>query len=263
MRSTAGQARTWTFRSVRAGSPSRRRPSSSRFRCPTSISTPSPPTTSCARAACRSASAITRAGCVPDRPSHAGRSLFGRSVLEDPRLSAVWRLSDLSTEVLYTLGVSAGGQRREIVHHDLLRHRVNYGAAQLPAIARVAAITGRAVIAQDGERVELAQPADYRVGEAILEDAVAETEQRIDRAHDLEGTIEAIDVAVEVGDDTELQQRPLVRLACRIDCSPAAAGAQNISSRGCRQPNGMCLLDRSSSAPGWATMARQVRMETG
>jgi hypothetical protein len=69
------------------------------------------------------------------------------------------------------------------------------------------------VIAQDGERVELAQPADYRVGEAILEDAVAETEQRIDRAHDLEGPIEAIDAAVEVGDDTELQQRPLIRLA--------------------------------------------------
>src|ERR1700730_18860521 len=90
------------------------------------------------------------------------------------------------------------------------------------------------VIAQDGERVELAQPADDRVGEAILEDAVAETEQRIDRAHDLEGPIEAIDVAVEVGDNTELQQRPLVRLACRIDCSPAAAGAQNISSGGCR-----------------------------
>jgi hypothetical protein len=31
------------------------------------------------------------------------------------------------------------------------------------------------VIAQDGERVELAQPADYRVEEAILENAVAET----------------------------------------------------------------------------------------
>ena len=52
-----------------AGSPSRRRPSSSRSRCPTSISTPSPPTTSCARAACRSASATTRDGCVPSRPS--------------------------------------------------------------------------------------------------------------------------------------------------------------------------------------------------
>src|ERR1700756_1819043 len=51
-RSTAGGARTWTFRSVRGGSPSRRRPSSSRFRCPTSISMPSPPTTSCARGAC-------------------------------------------------------------------------------------------------------------------------------------------------------------------------------------------------------------------
>jgi hypothetical protein len=69
------------------------------------------------------------------------------------------------------------------------------------------------VIAQDGERVELAQPADDRVGEAILEDAVAETEQRIDRAHDLEGPIEAIDVAMQVRDDTELQQRPLIRLA--------------------------------------------------
>jgi hypothetical protein len=56
---------------ARGGSLSRRRPSSSRFRCPTSISTPSPPTTSCARGACRSASAITRAGCGPDRPSHA------------------------------------------------------------------------------------------------------------------------------------------------------------------------------------------------
>ena len=67
MRSTAGRARTWTSRSARAGSLSRRRPSSSRFRCPISISTPSPPTTSCARGACRSASAITRAGCAPDR----------------------------------------------------------------------------------------------------------------------------------------------------------------------------------------------------
>src|SRR6202048_1260670 len=93
------------------------------------------------------------------------------------------------------------------------------------------------VIAQDGERVELAQPADDRVGEAILEDAVAATEQRIDRAHDLEGPIEAIDVAVEVGDNTELQQRPLVRLACRIDCSPAAAGAQTLSSLGRRAPS--------------------------
>ena len=64
------------------------------------------------------------------------------------------------------------------------------------------------VVAQDGERVELAQPADHRVGEAVLVDAVAETQQRIDRAHGLEGPIEAIDVAVQVGDDTELQQQP-------------------------------------------------------
>jgi hypothetical protein len=44
-----------------------RRPSSSRFRCPTSISMPSPPTPSCDRGACLSASATTRAGCVPSR----------------------------------------------------------------------------------------------------------------------------------------------------------------------------------------------------
>src|SRR5712675_2767218 len=61
------------------------------------------------------------------------------------------------------------------------------------------------VIAQDGERVELAQPADHRIREAILVDAVAETQQRIDRAHGLEGPIEAIDVAMQVGDDAELQ----------------------------------------------------------
>src|SRR5438132_221269 len=68
MRSTAGRAGAWTSRSVLGGSPSRRRPSSSRFRCPTSISTPSPPTTSCARGACRSESAITRVGCALGRP---------------------------------------------------------------------------------------------------------------------------------------------------------------------------------------------------
>src|ERR1700751_2609639 len=37
------------------------------FRCPTSIFTRLPPTTSCARGACRSASAITRGGCAPDQ----------------------------------------------------------------------------------------------------------------------------------------------------------------------------------------------------
>src|SRR5215469_13751232 len=62
MRSTDGRART--FRSARGGSLSRPRPSSSRSRYPTSISTPSPPTTSCAHGACRSESAITRAGCA-------------------------------------------------------------------------------------------------------------------------------------------------------------------------------------------------------
>ncbi len=71
------------------------------------------------------------------------------------------------------------------------------------------------VVAQDGERVELAQPADHGVGEAVLVDAVAETQQCIDRTHGLQRPIEAIDVAVQVGDDTELQQRPLSRLACR------------------------------------------------
>jgi hypothetical protein len=62
------------------------------------------------------------------------------------------------------------------------------------------------VVAQDRERVALAQPADDGVGEAILVDAVAETDQRIDRAHDLQGPVEAIDVAMQVGDDAELQQ---------------------------------------------------------
>ena len=69
------------------------------------------------------------------------------------------------------------------------------------------------MVAQDGERVELAQPADDRIREAVLVDAVAQTQQRIDGAHGLEGPIEAIDIAVQVGDDTELQQRPLSRLA--------------------------------------------------
>src|SRR5215471_6415440 len=78
MRSIAGPARTWTSTSfdrltrimppLRSGplGPwlSRQRPSSSRSRYPTSISTPSPPTTSCAHGACRSESAITRAGCA-------------------------------------------------------------------------------------------------------------------------------------------------------------------------------------------------------
>ena len=45
-----------------------------------------------------------------------------------------------------TLGLLTEGQRGEIAHHDLFRHRVQHGAAQLPAIARVAAITGRAGI---------------------------------------------------------------------------------------------------------------------
>src|SRR4029450_4292968 len=161
---------------------------------------------------------------------------------------------------------------REIAHDDLLRHRVEHGAAQLPAIARVAGLTRRAgidhqhptdathdlpvrmavehdigiglakalqlgagghyiaaawlprcgvhhqdglavelqvaagagprrragraeedllVIAQDGERVELAQPADHRIREAVLVDAVAETQQRIDWAHGLHGPIQA------------------------------------------------------------------------
>src|SRR5215831_16570978 len=83
MRSIAGPARTWTLTSfdrltrimppLRSGplGPwlSRQRPSSSRSRYPTSISTPSPPTTSCAHGACRSESAITRAGCALGRPS--------------------------------------------------------------------------------------------------------------------------------------------------------------------------------------------------
>src|SRR5215470_6796543 len=78
MRSIAGPARTWTLTSfdrltrimppLRSGplGPwlSRQRPSYSRSRYPTSISTPLPPTTSCAHGACRSESAITRAGCV-------------------------------------------------------------------------------------------------------------------------------------------------------------------------------------------------------
>jgi hypothetical protein len=42
--------------------------SSSRSRCPISIFTPSPPTTSCARRACRSENVITRDSCAPDRP---------------------------------------------------------------------------------------------------------------------------------------------------------------------------------------------------
>ena len=74
-RSTAGRARTGPCHlpsderdRPAAGSPSRRRPSFFRFRCPTSISTPSPHTTSCARGACRSESAITRAGCALGRP---------------------------------------------------------------------------------------------------------------------------------------------------------------------------------------------------
>ena len=38
------------------------------FRCPTFISTPSPPMTSCARGACRLASATTRGSCALGRP---------------------------------------------------------------------------------------------------------------------------------------------------------------------------------------------------
>src|SRR5690242_19047243 len=41
---------------------------------------------------------------------------------------------------------STDGQRREIVHHDFLRRRVQHGAAQLPAIARVSGLAGRAGI---------------------------------------------------------------------------------------------------------------------
>ena len=71
-------------RSARGGSPSRRRPSSSRSRCPTSISTPSPPTTSCARGACRSASATTRAGCAPGWPSVAVRKRVCSTMMQLP-----------------------------------------------------------------------------------------------------------------------------------------------------------------------------------
>ena len=56
---------TWTSRSVRDGLLSRRRPSFSLSLCQTSISTPSPHTTSCAREACRSVNVITRVGCAP------------------------------------------------------------------------------------------------------------------------------------------------------------------------------------------------------
>src|SRR5215813_1022589 len=82
MRSIAGPARTWTLTSfdrltrimppLRSGplgpSLSRQRPSSSRSRYPTSISTPSPPTTSCVREVCRSESVTTRASCALGRP---------------------------------------------------------------------------------------------------------------------------------------------------------------------------------------------------
>ena len=67
-RLTAARASTWTSRSARDGLLSRRRPSFSLSRCHTSISTPSPHTTSCAREACRSVSVITRVGCAPDHP---------------------------------------------------------------------------------------------------------------------------------------------------------------------------------------------------
>jgi hypothetical protein len=80
-RSTAGPARRWTLPSTarstktiaprpgrRDNSLSRRRLSSFPFRCPTSISTPSPPMTSCVRGVCRLASATTRDGCALGRP---------------------------------------------------------------------------------------------------------------------------------------------------------------------------------------------------
>src|SRR5262249_55819613 len=82
MRSISGPARPWTFTSfdrltrimppLRSGplgpylSP--QRPSSSRSRYPTSISTPSPPTTSCVREVYRSESVTTRASCALGRP---------------------------------------------------------------------------------------------------------------------------------------------------------------------------------------------------
>src|SRR5436190_1514393 len=55
-------------------------------------------------------------------------------------------LAKFPAEVSSTPGLSTGGPRREIAHHDLLRHRVQHGAAQLPAIARVAGLAGRAGI---------------------------------------------------------------------------------------------------------------------
>ena len=64
-RSTTARASTWTYRSVRDGLLSRRRPSFSLSLCQTSIFTPSPHTTSCAREACRSVNEITRGGCAP------------------------------------------------------------------------------------------------------------------------------------------------------------------------------------------------------
>jgi hypothetical protein len=70
-KSTAGRARTWTFRSARGVLLSRPRPSFSPFRYRTSIFTPLPLTTSCARGGCRLASGITKASCAPDQHSRA------------------------------------------------------------------------------------------------------------------------------------------------------------------------------------------------
>ena len=66
---TPDEVNSWAGKELdRGGSRSRRRPSSFRFRCPTSISTPSPHTTFCVRGVCRSESAISRVGCAPGRP---------------------------------------------------------------------------------------------------------------------------------------------------------------------------------------------------
>src|SRR5262245_23361191 len=62
---------------------------------------------------------------------------------------------------------------REVAHHDLLRRGVEHGAAQLPAVARVAAFAGRAGIdyqhpadAADDLLVRMAVENDVGVGVA-------------------------------------------------------------------------------------------------
>jgi hypothetical protein len=58
----------------------------------------------------------------------------------------------------------------------------------------------------DNVRVARLQQSNDLVGKAVLEDAVAETQQFIDLPHDVQSTGQAAKIAMQIGDDAELHE---------------------------------------------------------